>query len=113
MTLSHADLVAARYALLFTRRTLAARNESAEAFDTALAHVEASLATPANPIADSGNPKTAVDQAEWNGWVSVTEAAQLLGCSVRRARQLAPSVDGRKRAGCWWIPRDALPTEEQ
>ena len=109
--LDDADLTAIRSALTFTRRALTTRNEPTAPFDHAIAAIDTALAT--QPIADNGNPKTDVDQTELNEWVSVTDASQLLGCSERRVRQIAPAIGATKRGGSWWIPRSALPTEEQ
>lgn len=96
------DLDAAWWALRTVTHILAARNEPTTAFDCALTHIEATIAA-------NGNPKSPRGQTEWNDWVSVGEAARLLGCSERRVRQIAPAIGAVKRAGAWWIPRSALP----
>lgn len=106
MNLDRDDLEAARWALRMVTRALTALNEPTAAFVDALAGVDAA-------IASDGNPKPAVRQTEWDDWVAVPQAAQLMGCSVRRVRQLAPSIGGRKRAGSWSIPKDALPQPER
>jgi len=105
------DLTAIRTALTFTRRALTARHEPTAPFDHAIAAIDTALAT--QPIADNGNPKTDVDQTELNEWVSVTDASQLLGCSERRVRQIAPAIGATKRGGSWLIPRSALPEPEE
>ena len=110
MTLSRADLVAARYALLFTRRTLAARSESAEAFDTALGAIEAAL----QPASVTGTPKPPPRDDEWTTeWATTAEAATVLDVSDRWARQMAPRIGGVKRGGSWWVPRSSLPEPEE
>lgn len=120
MNLDPTHLSTARHALLFVRRTLLARNEPTAAFDNALAGIEAALTaqnysrvntlTPRTTA--NGNHETAVSHTEFDDWITVDEAAQLLDCSVRRVRQLAPAIGAVKRGGCWWIPRSALPDEE-
>lgn len=44
--------------------------------------------------------------------VTVTEAAQMLGCSTRTARRLAPRLGGRLLAGRWVLDHRAV-TEHQ
>ncbi len=84
------------------RRYLQGRPPDAAAYQ--LAHRLETITTSAD-----GTPTTAVPHTEY---VDTTEASKLLGCSERWARELAPRVGGIKRAGAWWIPRDALPTED-
>jgi len=107
--LDRADLSTSLSALRLVRRTLRSRNENTAAFDHAIEALDAALTPTASA---DGRPKTAVGQTEWHDWCSVAEAARLLDCSERRARQIAPSIGGKKRAGTWWIPRSALPTED-
>lgn len=40
--------------------------------------------------------------------VAVAEAAELLGCSSRTARRLAPELGGRMVAGTWILDRQAV-----
>jgi excisionase family DNA binding protein len=49
------------------------------------------------------------------GWLSVAEAAQRLGISVQRVRQLlhAGELDGRKGPGGWIVAENAVRTREQ
>ena len=108
MTLDGADLATARSALLFVRHAVAARRENTAALDRTLANFDATLATSANGSRSTPARHTGIDDE----WVSTTEAATRLGCSERWAREIAPTVGGRKRAGRWWIPRSALPQEE-
>ena len=118
------DLTAIRTALRMVARALAARNDPVEAFTHALTTVEAALANPRHnlptsvssnpdPTTDSGSAETVVRNTELNEWVSVTEASQLLGCSERRVRQIAPAIGATKRGGSWLIPRSALPEPEE
>lgn len=105
--LSTADLSTARSALLFVRRAIAARREPTAALDRALAGIETAMATAAN-----GGPKTPLRDDWGEAWATTSEAAQALECSERRMREIARSIGGVKRGGCWWIPRSALPEEE-
>lgn len=45
-------------------------------------------------------------------WATTNEAAHTLGVTSRRVRQIAGALGGRKIGGNWWIPRDALPEQE-
>lgn len=59
----------------------------------------------------NGSTKTPLHDDEW---VTTTEAAKALGVTDRWVRELASigDVGAVKRAGRWWIPRDAIPEED-
>lgn len=83
---------------------LAARREPTSAFDNALSEIEAALTT-----SDNGSPAAPPRNDDW---VDTAEAAKLLGCGERWARDIAPRIGGQKIGGRWLIPKDALPQEE-
>lgn len=43
-----------------------------------------------------------------DGWITTAQAAMILGCSPRWAREIAESLGGRKHGGRWLIPRHAV-----
>ena len=53
-------------------------------------------------------PKPAAAQTKNNRWLTAKEAAEMLGCSQRHARRLAPKLDGDRSSGPWFIPQAAL-----
>lgn len=61
----------------------------------------------------AGSSETARPEVVSPSVLSVDQAAALLGVSARRARQLAPSLGGRKTAGRWVFDRDAVAAERQ
>lgn len=104
MALTAADVAAARSALLFTIRALAARCEDTTAFVSALAAVDAATT-------ENGSvPETGCN----HGYVDTCEASRMLGTSERWVRELAASgrIGAVKHAGRWLIPRDALPEDD-
>lgn len=94
-------MTALEEAFAVIRRYLQGRPPDAAAYQ--LAHKLETITTSAN-----GTPKTPLRETEW---VTTAEAAQVLGTSERWARELAPSIGGRKSGGRWLIPRDALPED--
>jgi len=41
-------------------------------------------------------------------WLTVDQAARLLGCSTRHARRLAPQLGGRRSGGVWHLDPQAV-----
>ena len=97
-------LLTSQSALLAVRESVVLRHGSTAAFDRALASIREALATSAN-----GSPK---ETTRNDGWVDTAEAAKVMNCSPRWAREIAKRI-GIQKGGIWLIPKDALPQEEQ
>lgn len=65
-------------------------------------------------VSATGHPVVREDVVPQDLWVddeptlSVPEVAQRLGISERQARRLAEKLDGRKKAGRWFVSEEAL-----
>ncbi|OHU48900.1 helix-turn-helix domain-containing protein [Mycobacteroides chelonae] len=66
-------------------------------------------------VSATGHPVVREDVVSQDLWVddeptllSVPEVAQRLGISDRQARRLAERLDGRKKAGRWFVSEEAL-----
>lgn len=71
------------------------------------------LAELAAELADSGQSdgKALGDsntETRHTRWITTEEAAQMIGCSNRQARRLAPQLDGKLAGGRWLLDRDAV-----
>lgn len=100
LTGEHIDIV--RYAV---RVAVAARHRNGLPVPNALTELAGAVADPGQtdtPVERTQHPETQPD------WVDTREAAQMLGCSYRQARRLAPRLDGQLTAGRWLIPRHAI-----
>lgn len=63
-----------------------------------LAAIVAAPGHPDSPEADLGEADR----------MTTTEAAQMLGCSARTVRRLAPGLGGRQCGGQWFVDRQAV-----
>lgn len=91
-----------RYAV---RVTIAARQRNGQ-------RVPPEIVELARELAVFGQRDTGIETTNNSGaqpdWISTTEAAQMLNCSYRQARRLAPDLGGTMRAGRWLISRTAV-----
>ncbi|WMM73012.1 helix-turn-helix domain-containing protein [Rhodococcus pyridinivorans] len=94
------SITALRYAL---RVAIAARHRNGYPVPAELAGLAAAVAEPGRTDTE---PKRAQHTSE--ELIDIQEAANMLGCSHRQARRLAPHLDGRLHAGRWLIPRAAV-----
>src|SRR4051812_44348288 len=99
-------LLTAQAALLAVRETVVIRKGTTTAFDHALSSIREALTS---SCAAEGRPKTVPVHTEY---VTTAEAAKLLGCKERWAREIAKRI-GIKKSGVWLMSKDALPQEEQ
>lgn len=71
------------------------------------------LAQLAALLAVDGHADSSDDPASEADYVSTEEAADLLGCSTRTARRLAPQLGGQRIAGRWVLDRLAIAEHNQ
>lgn len=71
----------------------------------AWARLEVVLAGPVAEVGQTDSPDSPVGE---HGYMDAAAAAELLGCSERTARRLAPKLGGQKRAGVWLIDSIAV-----
>lgn len=101
LLLTGESIALVRYAV---RVAVAARHRNGYPIDPRLAELAAAVAEPGT--SDIPEPEPA--QHDPQQWIDIQETAQMLGCSHRQARRLAPQLDGRIHAGRWLIPRAAV-----
>lgn len=59
----------------------------------------------ARPQTDGPKPAAAQTNTRW---LTTQKAAEMLGCTERHARRIAPQLDGIREAGSWHIPETAI-----
>lgn len=98
MLLVGSALDAARYAVDVAQR---ARSRNGLPPSGSLARLAAALAVPGQTDSDEAPTREAEH-------MSIPEAAELLGCSTRTARRLAPGLGGQRIGGRWLLDRQTI-----